>query len=355
MTGATGIGVACGLGAAVLQSVAYVASRHFTRSRPHDGRAGLTLLVLMHLWLGGMAAVTLPFVWTAGVDWHRVLPPLALAATLDLLGQAGLTVALRHAEPSRVSPLLTAKVFVPALLGTVLGQPVGPTAYRYLTGWQWLAVVLCVVAGVSVNRAGGRLRRTAAAAIVFTVAVFAGSDWFIGLTVGGILATPGVSPLGASLLAVSVLYLLTAAVALAALPTRWGGSGPDRLAYPWPAWRDALPYAACWYAAMVVLFVAFGEVGVVLGTILQCTRSFLTIALGVALMYLGYAHIEPPQPPRVVVQRVAAGVLMSLAITLYIVRDPVAALAKRRPGPRPAPVATVTAPPDHGPDAARRR
>ena len=77
---------------------------------------------------------------------------------------------------------------------------------------------------------------------------------------------------------------------------------------------------------MVFLFVAFAEIGVVLGTILQCTRSFITILMGAGLMALGYSHIEPKQPTRVVITRIGAGVLMFLGISLYIVRNPVALL-----------------------------
>ena len=79
---------------------------------------------------------------------------------------------------------------------------------------------------------------------------------------------------------------------------------------------------------MILLFVAFAEIGVVLGTILQCTRSFITILIGAGLMMLGYSHIESRQPRRVILGRIAAGVLMFLGITLYIVRDPMALLSK---------------------------
>ena len=325
MTGAMAIGVTCGLAAAVLQSISYIASRHFTGSR--DAHASFSLLVLMHLWMGVMAAVTLALVWMPGVPWTRVAWPLIFAAFFNVTGQIGLTLALRLAEPSRVSPLLTMKVFFPALLSTILGAPVGRLAQRYLTLWQWLAIALCVAAGVSISRGGGGMKKAALGAIAFGITVFAGSDWCVGLTVGDLLKAPGITPLRASLLAVSALYLLTLIAGLAALPTRWGGSTPGRMTYPWADWRDALPYAASWYLAMIVLFVAFGEIGLVLGTILQCTRSFITILIGAALMYIGYSHIEPKQPHRVILTRIAAGVLMFLAITLYIVRDPVAMLS----------------------------
>jgi hypothetical protein len=93
--------------------------------------------------------------------------------------------------------------------------------------------------------------------------------------------------------------------------------------FPWPDWRDSFPYAATWILAMICLFLAFGKIGVVLGTILQCTRSFITILIGALLMTLGLEHIEPRQPARVILTKIGAGVLMSVAISLYILRDPV--------------------------------
>ena len=316
-------GVACGLGAAVAQSGSYIASRNFTHSKT-AGRTGdqsIPLLVLMHLWLGILAAVVLPFVWIKGIHWEIIAAPILVAAVVNVAGQAGLTAAIRLSEPSRVSPLLTMKVFFPALLTMLVGPPVGRSADRYLTSWQWAAVFLCIVAGVSINRSGGGMRRAALFLVVCTALVFATSDWCVGLTVGGILRTP-MSSLRASLMAASILYLLTGIFGVVTLFTRWGGSTPDRITYPWRDWRDSFFYAASWFVAMILLFVAFAEVGVVLGTILQCTRSFITILMGTVLMYLGYAHIEPKQPAHVVVGRIAAGVLMFLAISLYIVRDP---------------------------------
>ena len=321
------IGVCCGFGAAILQSLSYIASRNYTHSR--SGDPSIPLLVLMHLWLGILAAVVLPFVWIRGIHWEIIAVPIGVAAVVNVVGQAGLTAAIRLSEPSRVSPLLTMKVFFPALLTMLVGPPVGRSVDRYLTSWQWAAVLLCIVAGVSISRSGGAMRRAALVFVVLTALVFAASDWCVGLTVGGILRTP-MSSIRASLLAASILYLLTGIFGVVALFTRWGGSTSDRITYPWRDWRDSFFYAATWFLAMIALFVAFAEVGVVLGTILQCTRSIITILMGVGLMYLGQAHIEPKQPPHVVASRIAAGVLMFLAISLYIVRDPISLWNKMR-------------------------
>lgn len=332
MTGPIVIGVSCGLVAAVLQSVCYIASRHFTQSR--TGQASLHLLVLMHLWLGIMAAITLPLVWTAGVHWSRIALPLTLDVLFNIGGQIGLTLALRLAEPSRVSPLLTMKIFFPAILTTILGPPVGKVAEHYLTPWQWAAVVMCVIAGISINRGGGGMRKAALAAIVGCSVLFGASDWCVGLAIHGLLKTPGISPLNASVLGESALYLMTGVGAILLLLTGFGQPAGQRI-FPWPDWRDSFPYAATWFAAMICLFLAFGQIGIVLGTILQCTRSFITILIGAGLMLLGLEHLEPKQPARVILTRIAAGVLMSAAISLYILRDPIAGLHRERPAHRP--------------------
>ena len=316
MTTASLIGIPCGVGCAVLQSIAYVVSRHFTVSRGRG--AGIHLIVLVHLWMGLFAAVTLPIVWVPGVPWDRVIEPLLAAAFFKICGQVAQTIALHLAEPSRVSPLMSIKVFVPALLTMLFGAPAGAAAYSVLNAPQWIAIGLCAFAGASISRGGGGMKVSALVAIAATIILYSASDWSIGMTIGRMLTTPGIGKTRAALLVTASLYLLTPLGSLAVLPTRWGGSSPERWTYHWADWRDSLPYAACWFLAMIVLFVAIGEVGLVYGMILQSTRAFITIGLGAALMYLGVAHIEPKQPHRVVVIRAIAGALMTAAIAMYI-------------------------------------
>ena len=137
-------GIACGLGAAVAQSLSYIASRHYSASRTDIPNQSVSLIVLMHLWLGIFSAMTLSVVFERGLRWDLIVLPLATAAVCNVAGQIALTIAIRLAEPSRVSPLLTMKVLLPAVLTMIVGAPVGKLATRYLTVWQWLAVVMCV-------------------------------------------------------------------------------------------------------------------------------------------------------------------------------------------------------------------
>ena len=175
-------------------------------------------------------------------------------------------------------------------------------------------MLLCVIACLSINQIGGRMRTRALVAVLFTATSFACSDWSIGVAVARFLQSPHMSILRASLLTQGCVFVMLAVVAIAFLPLLRSPRKMD--------WREASPFALTWFSSMIFLFFAFGQIGVVLGSIMQCTRGFMTIFLGAGLMYLGLEHIEPRQPQSVILRRIAAGFLMFLAISLYIVRDP---------------------------------
>ncbi|MGN6367323.1 MAG: hypothetical protein ACTHN5_03590 [Phycisphaerae bacterium] len=306
-------GIVMGLGAAFGQSFSYISTRHYVQRRPAG--ASRQLLVLGHLWMGLLALIALPFVWPAGgINWSAVALPLLLATIFYIVGQIGLTMALKYAEPSRVSPLLTFKLFVPAILASLWGQPVGATQPG-ITVWQWIAVIICVTAAYILNLTGGTLRKRAILGLALATLVFACSDWSIGCLIRDLLPAVNKSNLHASLLAEAIAYLTTGLLAIPLLA--WQGTKKPR------DWLDAAPFGLTWYIAMVFLFIAFSEVGVLLGSILQCTRGFLNILLAGALIHLGHEHIEPAHAPGVLLKRLAAGFLMFIGITLYVIRDPV--------------------------------
>jgi drug/metabolite transporter (DMT)-like permease len=306
------LGVTMGLGAALGQSFSYISTRHFVQRRAEG--ASRQLLVLGHLWMGVLSVVALAFVWPAGgIDWSAVAWPLFFTTVFYIGGQIGLMMALKYAEPSRVSPLLTFKLFVPAVLASLWGQPVGATAPG-LTAWQWMAVVIFVGAAYILNLTGGQLKKRAIFGLVLATVVFAGSDWSIGYLIRALLKLPRMSNLHASLLAEAISYFTTGVLAISLLP--WLGTKKPR------DWVDAAPFGITWYIAMVFLFMAFSEVGVLLGSILQCTRGFINILMAAALIRLGHEHIEPAHAPGVIAKRLAAGLLMFVAITLYVIKDP---------------------------------
>lgn len=62
---------------------------------------------------------------------------------------------------------------------------------------------------------------------------------------------------------------------------------------------------------------AFAFVGPVFGIILQSTRGIMSIIVGVAVSRLGLLHIEAHITHNVFIQRLAAALLMTIAVALY--------------------------------------
>ena len=121
-------------------------------------------------------------------------------------------------------------------------------------------------------------------------------------------AFPGV--LARSLFALALIYAVTGAASAALMP-----AVPRFRAADWR--RHALPYAALWFSAMVVLYVCFAACGLVLGNIVQSTRGLISVGLGWLVARAGRTDLEERIAPAVLVRRVAAAVLLLAAIALY--------------------------------------
>ena len=304
-------GFLAGLGAATSQSFSYLGTRHYVQRRPAG--AAMQLLVLGHIWMALFSLLLLPFCWPpAPIPWHAFLPPFITATLFYTTGQLSLAIALKHAEASRVSPLMTSKLIVTGTLTAIFGQPLGASAF--ITPLQWFAVLLCLVAGISINYTGGRMKTIAILAVAGAASSFSLSDWNINLMIKALLTQPAIDRLHASLLTEALSYLVMGILVIPLLKPLGTRKAAD--------WVDAVPFAAAWFIAMIFLFIAFSSVGIMLGSILQCTRSFITIGLAAAFMYRGHEHIEPRQPRGVIIRRFAAGFLMFIGITLYVIRDP---------------------------------
>ena len=207
---------------------------------------------------------------------------------------------------------MTSKLIVTGTLTALFGQPLGDTTF--ITPLQWFAVLLCLIAGISINYTGGRMKTIAILAVAGAAASFSFADWNINLMIKALLTQHAIDRLHASLLTEALSYLLTGLLVIPLLKPLGSRKSAD--------WIDAVPFAAAWFIAMVFLFIAFSTVGIMLGSILQCTRSFITIGLAAAFMYRGHEHIEPRQSRSVILRRFAAGFLMFIGITLYMIRNP---------------------------------
>jgi hypothetical protein len=292
-------GICFGLGAAFCQSLSYVFSGLFVRTfqlRPH------VLLVLAHVAMGLASVVALPLVLPDALPGLREYGgPLVGGVVCYLSGQTGLFLALRHTDASRVSPLLGLKL--PVLAGfsvLFLGA--------HYVAVQWLALGLCLLAALLLNVSGPRIRLSSLGWILWACLGYCASDLNIRLLVDR-LQGGGLSLLRACLVGGFLSYTLCGALALALLPL-----------VPWREprlWRYALPFAAAWLGAMLLLFACFGAVGVVFGNIVQSTRGLLSILLGLLLSAAGHVNLEARASASVWLRRLLAAVLMVLSIALF--------------------------------------
>ncbi len=304
-------GILNGLGCAFCQSLSYLATRHYVQGRLAVANASRQLLVLSHLWMGLFSLFLLPMVWPAGgVPWSKFLSHLFANIFCYAAGQLFLATALKHAEASRVSPLMTSKLILSSILVILYGKLIGgPT--NTVTPLQVFAVGLCIVAGVAVNFSGGRMKTKAILAVAAAACSFSLSDWSINLTIAD-LQSATIDRNQASMLTLAFTYLACGILAIPLLIPLGSRKKKD--------WIDSAPFALTWFFAMVGLFFAFSTVGLLLGSILQCTRSFITIIIAGLLMHRGHHHIEPLHARGVLPRRLAAGFLMFFGISLYILR-----------------------------------
>jgi hypothetical protein len=294
------LGIFCGLWAAFFQALSYVATRYFVVPRQGGTRR---LLVLAHVWMGGVCLILLPLCWPAQpMPWAVTAGPLVQMTVFYLLGQLGLMVALRHAEPSQVSPMLAFKLIVLAVLSLLV-------AHERLSLGQWLAIAMCIAGTLLVNYSG-RPPLRALAAVAFTCLCYAFSDWNITRTIRVIMrAEPAIHLWRAAMLSGLLSYALAGWVGLALLP--WFGSRRRK------DWIDAGPFAACWFLGMVGLYPCFALLGVLYGNLLQATRAIISVGLAAAFARLQWMHFERAHGRAVLLRRLSAALLVTAAVMLY--------------------------------------
>lgn len=292
------IGIVYGLGAASLQSVAYLLSRAVL-NRP--GFSPGLLLVVSHAIMGLLSLLMLPWMLMQPVSWNQgVFLGAASAGGFYLIGQLALFRALRHIDASRLAPLLGTKILFLAVLAIVTGAD-------GLSPRQWIAVALAVGAVFMLNEAGGRLPLKGLLAVGVAIVGYSLSD----LSIVRLVQATGLANWRGSLLGALLTYLMCGLV-LAPLLTR------HPMAARQAAWRMAWPYAACWFAAMVLLFACFAEIGAVFGNIVQSTRGLISILLGLLMVRFGWTDLERRVGWNAQIKKILGALAMIAAIALYL-------------------------------------
>jgi len=293
------LGIIFGVATAALQAIAYLLSRIlFGRGFPL-----IKLLAMGHVVMAVAAGPVLVAVWRADMPGPAVwLWPVVGTVGGYLIGQCGLFYALRHTEASRVAPLLGLKIVMLAVLAvTLLDLPLSPE--------QWVAVVIATAAAFVLNHTGGSIPVRALAAILVTCLFYSFSDLMIVQLVDAVQLDDG--RVVASIRATAMAYVFLGVVALPLLP--WLGSRKLR------DWKAVLPYAAAWLGSMFCMFAAIGLVQVVLANILQSTRGIIAVVLGAIVAKIGHVHLEQRTTRAVLVRRVVAATLMTVAVALYVI------------------------------------
>ena len=302
-TATLGVGIAAGIASGALNAVAFLISRHHATTSPGGGQR---LLVLAHVVMG---LVCLPLIWLlwppGGVRVADCLPPLAGSIGCYLASQAALLASLRRADASRVVPLLGLKIVMLALLVTFLLR-------TPLDARQWFAVGLSVVAAALLQ---GRRDPVPSAVVALMLAAclgFAAADLLIVRLIDAVhAAAVARTRLWASGLALAVTYVSCGMIALPFLvvgePRRPG------------EWRSATWYGAVWLGGMASLYACFGLLGPVFANVLQSSRGILAVVFGAALAHLGWHELEQLVDRETLVRRVAAALLMTAAIAVYVI------------------------------------
>ncbi|MFM8953413.1 MAG: EamA family transporter [Planctomycetaceae bacterium] len=300
-------GLVAGLAAAACSAVCYLITRH------HGNRTGggsLRLLVLGHVIMG---LICLPIVWAirpvtlaAPIRW---LPPLLGSTACYLAGQGIVFATLKRMPASRLAPLLGLKIVMLAGIVSLLpGEALDPI--------QWLAVGASVAAAAMLQRTGGGGPPAAAAAVLAACLMFALADLCIvqlidALHAGGTDWWPQVERLHAGCFAMAITYVLCGLLVALLLPWALPRDRRD--------WTAAGQYAVAWLAGMAGLYICFGLVGAVFGNILQSTRGIIAVGLGAVLAHLGWHDLEEQVDRATLLRRLAAAVLMTAAIALYVI------------------------------------
>ena len=292
----TSLGITLGLGAAALQSAAYVFTRRYVVVRGSSVR----LLVIAHVIMGAISLGLLPLLWDDALkDMGRYAVNAIGASGTYMLGQAFLFATLRYADASRISPLLGLKVVMVAIIWITMGR-------ETIGLWQWGAVGLSVAAAFVLNYSGGSLPIKSIVLTLATCLCYAASDVFI-VDLVRTVGEPG--SFTASMRATCIAYIVCGFVGLLLLP-KFGSRDSDD-------WTTALPFAGTWYTCMLCLFAALAMIGPVMGNIVLATRGLFSIGLGVLLASMGMLHLERHVAGSVLMRRAIAAVMMIIAIALY--------------------------------------
>jgi drug/metabolite transporter (DMT)-like permease len=293
------VGLILGFLAACFQSFSYLGTKLFIKRHKNDIAV---LLAVSHII---MAAISIPlvlFLKPAEMPAFAVYRNALLgAAGFYLLGQLSLFAALTRTEASRVSPLLGLKIVFLAGISVWF-------MHQSLTAAKWSAVGLSTAAALLLSRSGQRISILSLLMIVSACVFYSLSDLNIKLLVDHFRY---LGVLRGALLGTGLTYILCATVGITIAWVK--RKNIERRTWAW-----SLPFTLSWFVGVVFLYGCFALLGVVYGNIIQSTRGIVSVGVGYLLAYAGLEHLEPKITRAVYLKRIAAAIVMTAAVALYL-------------------------------------
>jgi drug/metabolite transporter (DMT)-like permease len=293
-------GVALGLLMALFQSLSYLCSRAFLRK--YEGGI-VKLFCLAHIVMGVACVPVVVFMRPTEMPAvSSYIASLLSCSGFYLTGQLFFFAAIAHAEPSRVSPILGLKVLILAVISSMfLGHSFNAT--------KWTAVGLSLVAILLLSNSGGKMGLRPLLYAAFACLGYSLSDLNVKILVDKFSF---MDLFDRAILTGCMCFSLCGLVGLIALPFSPGKTSRT-------TWAYVIPFAATWLISVMFLFSCFSLVGVVFGNILQSTRGIISIVLGYVIAHAGFETWEAKVSKRVLLQRLLAALLMTMAVGLFLI------------------------------------
>lgn len=297
-------GILLGLIASCNFSVAFLGSRMFYEK---SAQGPLNLFILSYIQMGAFSMALLPFIWQDALLSWQILPPLAGFAFFGMSGQLTFFLALRYAQSSQVTPLLALKILIIAGGSVLILQ-------KNLSLLQWLSVAICFIAALTLNFSGVAMPGRALFYVLVTCCAYTCADICVTLLIRHLEALAVAHP---ALVATCLAYGVAGIVGALLMFKIWHDL---RLARPW---KYALYFSIPYFLADICIFATFKLVGPVLANILMSTRGVTSVLLANIIARKNMAYLEQPTTTAVTIRRLLAAALLTLAIALYVIGEPV--------------------------------
>ncbi len=291
-------GLCIGVVSAIIQAGAFFCSRKFVQK--HHSPAAL--LIHAHLLIFVFSLVTVGILWKyIQIDLSgRFLGNLFLLCASVAFGSYCFFQTLNEIEASRTGSLMGLKIITLSAINCLISR-------EFPSSMQYCAILLATIAALGMNFSGIKISCKGGVFLLLTLIGYSLSD------IAGTVISESVSGNGGSLInsfaGISIGYV---AVGI------FTSLGFFKIKFSMEQLRDAIPYAASWYLAMLLLFTSFVLLGVVYGSIIQAFRGFFSVVIGFFISRIFTKSILEPQVSRAIwIRRWIMTLLMIISAAVY--------------------------------------